>query len=54
MLAADNLPRLCTVWHIQTVCPQLSPAHKRKSTEYNYSVIHWLMSYTAFTMLADL
>jgi hypothetical protein len=25
---------------------------KRKGTEYNYSVIHWLMSYIAFTMLA--
>ena len=50
MLAAYKLPAevfysLCTVWHTQTVCPQLSPAHKRKNTEYNYSVIHWLMFY---------
>jgi hypothetical protein len=54
MLAAYNLPGLCTVWHTQTVCPHLSPAHKRKSKEYNYSVIHRLMSYIAFTMLTDL
>ena len=48
MLAPYNLPGFCTVW------PQLSPACKTKSTEYKYSVIHWLMSYLAFTMLADL
>ena len=54
MPTAYNLPGLWTVQHNQTVCPQLSPTHKRKSTEYNYSVIHWLMSYMAFTMLTDL
>jgi hypothetical protein len=36
------------------VCPQLCPAHKRKSGEYNYSVIHRLMSHIVFTMLDDL
>jgi hypothetical protein len=56
MLAANNFPDevfqgLCTV---QAVCPQMSPAHKRKSTEYNYTVFHWLMYCTVFTMLADL
>jgi len=59
MLAAYNLPAevfysLCTVWHTHTVCQQLSLAHKTKSTEYNYSVIHWLMSYIVFAMLTDL
>ena len=59
MLATYNLPaevfyNLCPVQHTQTVCPQLRPAHKRKSTEYNYCVIHWLMTYTVFTMLANM
>jgi len=59
MLAAYNLPAevfysLCTVRDTQTVCPQLTPAHKTKNTEYNYSVNHWLMSYIVFAMLADL
>jgi hypothetical protein len=39
MLAAYNLTGCCTVAHSD--CPQLMrPAHERKSTEYNYSVIH--------------
>jgi hypothetical protein len=38
MLAAHNFPAEhfyspCTVQRTQNVCPQLSPAHKRKSTE---------------------
>jgi len=33
MLATYNLPGFGIVQHTQTVCPQLSPAHKRKSTE---------------------
>jgi hypothetical protein len=54
MMAAYNLPGLCNVRHIQPLSPQPIPAYKRKSTEYNYSVIHWLISYIAFTMVADL
>jgi hypothetical protein len=54
VLAAYNLTGCCTVRHTQTVCPQLSPAHETKSAEYNYSVIHWLMSYIVITMLTDL
>jgi len=59
MLAAYNLLAevfysLCTARHTQTVCPQLSPVQKTKNTEYNYSVIHWLMLYIVFAMLADL
>ena len=53
MLAAQNLPAQhlyssLTVQHTQNVCPQLSSAHKRNGTEYNYSDIHWLMSYIDF------
>jgi len=54
MLAAYNFSGLCTVWHTQTVCQQPSPAHKRKGTEYNYSVIHWLMSHITLSMLPDM
>jgi len=54
MLAAYNLAYLSTVRHNQTVCPQLIPLHKRKSTEYNYRIIHWLMTYIPFTTLVGL
>jgi hypothetical protein len=54
MLAAFSITGCCTVKHTQTVCPQLSPAQESKSTERNYSVIHWLMSYIVITMLTDL
>ena len=53
-LPAEHFYIPCTVQHPENVCPQLSPAHKRKSTEYNYSVIHCLMSYIVSTMLSDL
>ena len=55
MFATHNLPAEylyspCTAQRTQNVCPQHSTAHKRKITEYDYRVIHWLMS----DMLSDL